>query len=167
MKTLYLIRHAKSAWDSSASTDFDRPLNERGLSDAPRMAAFLRAQQIVPDQIVSSSAIRANTTARLIARGLDQDESTVMQDRRIYLADVHQLQSILREFPDSWESVMVIGHNPTLTDCANALTGDVLNNLPTCSVYGIRLAIDSWLKLRNGVGERILYQVPKELAESA
>lgn len=165
MKTLYLIRHAKSAWDSSAVSDFDRPLNDRGKSDVPRMTAFLRASKIRVDQIISSSAIRANSTARLIARGLEMDESSVLLDRRIYLADVHQLQSILREISDEWQSVMLVGHNPTLTDCANALTGDSLNNLPTCSVYGVELAIDSWLKLRNGVGKRTLFQVPKALTD--
>jgi len=146
-----------------ASSDFDRPINDRGIVDAPLMAAFLKEEGVFPDQIFCSSAVRAFMTAKLIAKGIGISDQSILADRRMYLADVNQMQSIFREFSDEWESVFVVGHNPTITDCANALTGDDVENVPTCGVYGIELNVDSWLKLRNGVGRRLFFKVPKEL----
>jgi len=163
VKKLYLIRHAKSSWSSSAASDYDRPLNDRGASDAPKMAEYLKSQNILPDQIVCSSALRAHTTARLLAKGMGISNESILADRRIYLAELNQLQSIMREFSDDWETVFLVAHNPTITDCVNGLANDELENLPTCGVYGIELAIDSWLKLRNGVGQKVFFKVPKEL----
>ena len=163
MKILYLVRHAKSSWSSSASSDYDRPLNDRGTSDAPRMAEFLKSHSIVPDQIVCSSALRAHTTARLLAKGLNLSDELISADRRIYLADLNLLQSLMREFSDDWNTVLLVAHNPTITDCANGLANDQLENLPTCGIYGVELEIDSWLKLRNGVGKKVFFKGPKEL----
>ena len=163
MKTLVLIRHAKSSWDSKAETDFDRPLSDRGRKDAPRIAAFLAGKDLEPNQIVTSPAARALTTARMIAEGIGLGEDRILEDRRIYLADLHHLQSIMREFSEDWECVYVVGHNPTFTEAANALAADDIDNLPTCGVYAVRLRIDQWVKLRNGVGERLFFQRPKEL----
>ena len=100
MKTLVLIRHAKSSWDSKAETDFDRPLSDRGRKDAPRIAAFLAGKDLEPNQIVTSPAARALTTARMIAGGIGLEEDRILEDRRIYLADLHHLQSIMREFSE-------------------------------------------------------------------
>lgn len=163
MKKLYLIRHAKSSWSSSAASDYDRPLNDRGVSDATRMAEFLKSQSIFPDEIVCSSALRAHTTARLLLKGLEISPELILADRRIYLADLNQLQSIMREFSDDWDTVFLVAHNPTITDCVNGLADDQLENVPTCGVYGMELAIDSWLKLRNGIGEKVFFKVPKDL----
>ena len=163
MKKLILIRHAKSSWQSTATSDFDRPLNDRGKEDAPRMGEYLASLDLKPDQFYASSAVRAAYTARLIAKAMDFDPEAIVADRRLYLADVAHMQSIMREFSDNWECVFLMGHNPTLTDCANALANDELENIPTCGIYGIELNIDSWRKLRNGVGKRLFFQAPKLL----
>lgn len=163
MKKLILIRHAKSSWQSNASSDFDRPLNDRGKADAPRMGEYLSALEFRPDQFYTSSAVRAEATAKLIAKEIGYDPELLIADRRLYLADVPHLQSIMREFSDDWECVFLIGHNPTITDCANALANDELENMPTCGVYGIELNIDSWRKLRNGAGSKLFFQAPKLL----
>ena len=163
MKKLVLIRHAKSSWQSNAQSDFDRPLNDRGKSDAPRMGEYLLSLEIKPDQFYASSAARAVSTAKLIAKEIDYDPELIIADKRLYLADVAHLQSIMREFSDDWDCIFLIGHNPTITDCANGLTNDELENIPTCGVYGIELKIDSWRKLRNGVGTKLFFQAPKLL----
>lgn len=163
MKKLFLIRHAKSSWDSSASSDFDRPLNDQGKTDVPGMAEFLCEQGIVPDQFFTSSAVRAYGTAKLIAKGINFEMDQILSDRRLYLADVNHLQSMMRGFSDDWNCVFLLGHNPTITECANLLTNDHLENIPTCGIYGIELHIDSWLKLRNGIGSKLFFQSPKML----
>ena len=127
------------------------------------MGEYLASLDIKPNQFYSSSAVRAEATSRLIAKAIDFDSEAIITDRRLYLADVPHMQSIMREFSNDWECVFVLGHNPTLTDCANALANDELENIPTCGVYGIELNIDSWRKLRNGVGKRLFFQAPKLL----
>jgi len=91
VKRLFLIRHAKSSWDSSASSDFDRPLNDRGLSDAPKMADYLKTEGILPDFILCSAALRAQTTAKLLIQKMGLDVGILQEDRQLYLADVNQL----------------------------------------------------------------------------
>jgi phosphohistidine phosphatase len=164
MKHLYLVRHAKSSWDSSAASDFDRPLNDRGASDAPKMAMYLKENGIVPDLIFCSAAVRTHKTAMVIAKGLGLASDKIMPDRRLYMADVNHVQSLMREFSDEWNCVYVVGHNPTITECANSLSGDSLENIPTCGVYAMELDIDSWRKLRPGIAKKVFFQAPKLLS---
>ncbi|MCG8526466.1 MAG: histidine phosphatase family protein [Opitutales bacterium] len=163
MKKLLLVRHAKSSWDAQVSSDFDRPLNDRGKGDAPRVAEFLKSQGFLPDQIYSSAAVRAATTAKMLAKGLELEQEKLTFDERIYMADLNHLQAILREIPDELETIYLVGHNPTITDCANALCGDSLDNIPTCGTYAMELDIESWKMLRSGVGKKLFFQRPKEL----
>lgn len=163
MKKLILIRHAKSSWESTATADYDRPLSERGKTDAPRIAEFLAAKKLEPDQFFTSSALRAHTTAKLISKDIGFEQEAIMADRRLYLADVPHLQSIMREFSDDWDCIFLLGHNPTITECANLLANDELENIPTCGVYGIALNIDTWSRLHNGVGTKLFFQAPKLL----
>jgi len=162
-KKLILLRHAKSSWDANVNTDFERPLNDRGKMDAPRMAEFFSQQSIPIDLIYSSSAVRAVTTAKVFRSQLGVSEARFIEDERVYRAGVNQLQALLRELHDDWNSVMVVGHNPTMTDCANALCDDEVENIPTCGIYAMELDIDSWRKSMNGVGRKLFFQRPKSL----
>ncbi len=165
MKKLVLLRHAKSSWDFGSLSDHDRPLNDRGYRDAPLMGRFLASSGFEPNYVISSTANRAMTTAKLVTEYLQYDFTTTMLDRRVYHAAMSDLYGIIREIPDDVENCLLIGHNPTFTDIANDLTGDQLDNLPTAGVYGVELPLDTWVKVRAGVGNRFLFKTPKLLVE--
>ena len=163
MKTLLIIRHAKSSWSSGSGSDYERPLNDRGRFDAPRMGEFLLERGPFPDGILSSPAKRAITTALLIARGLGFPETSIQTEKNLYPADADRFQSILRGMEDAWSCACVVGHNPTITDYSGALTGETITNVPTCAVCAVELPITSWAQLRPGIGKRLYFQVPKAL----
>lgn len=108
------MRHAKSDWASGAIADFDRPLNRRGQRDAPRMARWLRANRFVPDEIISSPAVRAGETARSVIRELDLDEAVIRWDQRVYDADLDDLLAVLADHQAAVPVQMLVGHNPGL-----------------------------------------------------
>jgi len=112
MKQLTLIRHAKSSWSDPSLGDFDRPLNARGLEDAPRMGAYLKANGCPPvDQIVSSPALRARTTAKLIAEKLGMTNELIVLEPCIYEATLHRLFKLIGALDDAHPHVMLFGHN--------------------------------------------------------
>lgn len=162
MKTLYLVRHAKSSWEDSSLDDFDRPLNNRGKKDAPRMGQYLNKQGVFPDLMLASPANRAFTTSRKIARELDYPKDGIQTDERIYHADETDLLEILREVDDSWNSVMLFGHNPAFTWFANGLNRTDIDNIPTCGVVACQLDIDHWTEVRMGCGQQLFFISPKK-----
>ena len=119
MRTLYLIRHAKSSWGNPGLRDHDRPLNERGLHDAPKMAQLLAEQGIKPDLLVSSPAKRALTTALYFAEAFKIEGIEVLREAKIYEAFPHEILSIISDLPESAQTVALFGHNPTFTEVAN------------------------------------------------
>jgi phosphohistidine phosphatase len=163
MKRLTLVRHAKSSWKNAALADVDRPLNGRGKLDAPRMGAFLAVQGIRPDIILSSAARRARKTARLLATAIPGASERILFDPALYEASAAVLLERVRTLDEAWQHVMLVGHNPGLTDFANQLTASGVDNIPTCGVLVADLAIDSWGEAGAGCGSVFLYVVPKEL----
>ena len=161
MKELFVIRHAKSSWSNPSLTDFDRPLNDRGLHDAPMMAKVLKEEGIVPDQIVSSSANRAKSTAQYIANGLGIDESSLVFKREIYEASYSTLLDLINNFDDRYKRIFIFGHNPTFTYLAERLGGEYIGNLPTCGIVGLRFELDSWKMVSAGSGSQFYYDYPK------
>lgn len=161
MKTLYLIRHAKSSWSNPDLSDFDRPLNDRGRRDAPRMGKRLKEKAIAPDLMLSSPANRAITTCREIASVLGYDESRIKTDKRIYHASEEELINILSELQDTQKTVMLFGHNPGFTNFANALLSEHIMNIPTCGVVAGKLNIQSWKEINNGCGKLVFFDFPK------
>ena len=161
-KRLYLIRHAKSSWSDSSLRDIDRPLNKRGLRDAPFMAKLLRGKGARPDALVSSPARRAYATARFFAEAFAVPADAVHQRERLYEASWYDVQAVVRDFAPAWTSVCLFGHNPTFTAVANQFYDDYLPNLPTCGIVRIDLAIDDWsgFDARSGRVKDIHY--PKE-----
>lgn len=147
MRNLFLVRHAKSSWNTPGLRDFDRPLNNRGMQDAPEMAALLRSMNIKPDLIVSSPANRALTTARFFARKLGLDETAIIQKKDIYEAYPSMILRIISTLPDSANTVFLFGHNPTFTDVANNFTDSYIDNVPTCGVVHIESSAPDWASL--------------------
>jgi len=148
MKTILLMRHAKSDWGAQYATDFDRPLNARGQRDAPVMAAFLDKHDLMPELIVSSPAQRAKLTAETVARKRSFS-GELRFDRRIYLASPAMLLDVIRELPDEVETAMLVGHNPGMEDLIALLCGGNAR-MPTAAVAGLRLYADAWVDARGG-----------------
>lgn len=149
-KTLILVRHAKSSWNHAGLTDHDRPLNSRGTRDAPRMAERLSSRGVKPDRIVSSSAVRAISTARVFASKLGVVPDALAVEEAVYGADYDGLMELIQDTDDHFACVMWVGHNPTFTDVANALVREGVGHLPTCSVVTMALAADSWSEVGEG-----------------
>lgn len=147
MKKFILIRHGKSAWDQPFLDDHDRPLAERGQRDVPKMAQRLKKKGILPDLIISSSALRALDTAKITAKELGYPKKEIKQDPHLYHASPHAMLKILRMQHDSVETLLLFGHNPGLNDLITYLGGDI-DNLPTSGQFGFYLDADSWEELR-------------------
>lgn len=161
MKYLYLIRHAKSSWDDENLKDIDRPLNDRGLHDAPLMGNVLKSMNKVPDKIVSSPAKRAIATAITIAEKVGYKEEDILQDPTIYHSGLPELLKIISGFNNDWSKVFFIGHNPGFTQLAELITSDEFGNIPTCGIVEIELEIDSWMEISSGIGTKTFYDFPK------
>lgn len=163
MKTLYIIRHAKSSWDGSAVDDLDRPLNERGKLDAPRMGKRLKEKDIHPDIMLSSPAKRALSTGRRIAKILKYPKEAIATDRRLYHADEETILSVVQELKDKFNNVILFSHNPGLTDFVNTLiNGEFdIDNVPTCGVVAFQFDVDSWKDITWGKGKMLFFDYPK------
>jgi phosphohistidine phosphatase len=161
MKTLILIRHAKSSWDNFDLSDFDRPLNNRGLRDAPRMGKRLKEKDLAPELVISSPANRALTTCTIISETIGFPTERIQKDKAIYHADEDQLLSIVQNLPDFADQVMLYGHNPGFTDFANHLTKSHIDNIPTCGIVACQLNITTWKEVKWGAGKLLFYDFPK------
>lgn len=163
MKTLYIIRHAKSSWDNPGQDDIDRPLNERGKKDAPRMGKRLKEREIYPQVILSSHAKRAMSTAKRIAKAIHHSKEDIVVDKHLYHASEDGLLKVLQGLKNEVSVVFLVGHNPGLTDFINSLRvdDDLLDNLPTCGIVGFKFSIDSWKELKWESGTVLFYDYPK------
>ncbi len=144
MKTICLVRHAKSSWDYPELDDFDRPLNSRGRHDAPFMARQLLERTIVPELVVSSPANRAAATARTIAAQLHYPLERVRYEAELYDAGVEDLLGVIGRIDAAVGTLLLVGHNPGLTALADRLLGAPLGNIPTAGVCGLALDIPTW-----------------------
>jgi phosphohistidine phosphatase len=161
MKTLYLLRHAKSSWEDPTLRDFDRPLNKRGLKAAALIGKYMRKHKVRPDVVLSSPAKRTRQTVQLVLEQA-QVEPKMQYDERLYAAGSTNLLNVLREVDDRIESVLVVSHNPGLQDLLEVLTGE-LEAMPTAALVQIRLDVDSWSETRERVGSLESVVRPKEL----
>ncbi len=164
MKKIYLVRHAKSSWDNPAATDIERPLNERGLNDAPFMAKLLRNKNIKPDLIVTSPAIRAMTTAAYFKNELGVAGEDFLVRDEIYEAMSFVIVELINRLPETCDSVMIFGHNPTFTNVANLFTKKYIDNMPTCGIVCIQSDADSWLKVSSNNAQVTDLFFPKEFS---
>ncbi len=146
-RQLYIIRHGKSSWDNEGLDDIDRPLNDRGLRNAGKMAERLMAKGLIPDLIYSSPANRALNTALIMQRtwGLDPSRLEIFDD--LYMAYLEEISDVVEKAPDKVESLAIFGHNPSFTMYANKFLRIPLDNLPTAGVVVVTLESDSWKRL--------------------
>ena len=159
MRTLYLVRHAKSDQSEHLPADIHRPLNLRGYTDAYKMSALLKEKKIVPDLIVSSPAIRAISTALIFAATFEYDPSSIIIREQLYESSVKDYLDCIGTLGTQYNQVMVFGHNPVITNCLNSLTTSFTEHMPTCSVAGIRL--NEWKDLEENKNELAFFDFPK------
>jgi phosphohistidine phosphatase len=163
MKTLYLVRHAKSSWKFAELSDFERPLNKRGKRDAPTMGLFLKDKNFHPDIILSSPAVRAAKTAKIIADILSYSRNKIQFDEEIYEADTKTLFKIASNTNDKFNSAMMFGHNPSMTYFASSLANIRIDNIPTCGIVCVELDISSWKEISEHSGILKFFEYPKNL----
>jgi phosphohistidine phosphatase len=161
MKTLTLVRHAKSSWKDTSLADRDRPLNKRGNRDAPEMGRRIAAAGIRPSLIVSSPAVRAWTTAKVIAKELGYPREFLQRDDALYLASVDEILDVIAAQDTGFNSLMLVGHNPGFTDFANYLVPGITNNVPTAGVISVELDSEEWSLYDKPAVELLLYDFPK------
>ena len=160
MKTLFLVRHAKSSRDDPALPDKERPLNDRGLRDAPRMGERLARQDVKPDLIMSSPAVRALATAEIITKKLGCKRKDIVVDERLYAAQPDDLLEVIQELGDSPKRVMLFGHNPELTELANRLSSKI-TDMPTCAVAEFSFDTKSWSNVGKQEPAKVALHRPK------
>lgn len=167
-RELLILRHAKSDWDSSAASDYDRPLSKRGKHDVPKVGAWLYREGLVPDLVVSSPAARARQTASKVCKCLDIKKGRIHWDRDIYEAAVQTLLAVLGRCPAEAATVLLIGHNPGLEELLMHLVGDDLEIpddgklLPTATVARLEMP-DDWQTLPCGSAQLVSITRPRGL----
>lgn len=162
MKTLLLVRHAKSSWGDSNLMDRERPLNKRGKRDAPHMGRILWEKKFYPDLIVTSFADRAFDTAQLIAEQINYPQDKISQSEKLYHASIKDFMSVVKETNDDVNTLMVIGHNPGLTEFVNFISPANISNVPTCGVVCLEFNFDKWDSIINSRGILRFFEYPKK-----
>ncbi|MDA8908869.1 MAG: histidine phosphatase family protein [Verrucomicrobiales bacterium] len=166
MKQLLLIRHAKSSWDFPGRSDHDRPLNDRGEHDAPAMAAALQQRGVTPDQIVTSSALRARTTAAIIAEGLGCSPEMIETESDLYLASPRTILTCVQNLNEASGTVLMFGHNPGMHEAVVRLTADPgVREFPTLAVARIEFDVEFWGEVDWNGGMLLELLTPKTLKD--
>jgi phosphohistidine phosphatase len=161
MKTIYIVRHAKSSWATEGLEDFERPLNERGKIDAPSMGFKLAKKRILLDLILASAAFRTISTARLIAREIGYDQNKIQVKFDLYASSLNKIISIISENSNSVNNLMLIAHNPGVTQLAAFLCDNFNEEFPTCGIACLELNIDKWKNIQENCGKLIWFDFPK------
>ncbi len=161
MKTLYLLRHAKSSWDDPSQSDFERPLNPRGLKAAPFIGELMAKKGFTPSVIVSSPAMRAKTTAALV-KDAGQFSVDIIFEKSIYEASPNTLRQVVSEINEDHASALLVGHNPGIEGFIRYLTGQI-EPMPTAALAVIELKIEKWGEVNDGSGKLFEVYRPKEL----
>lgn len=160
MKTLFILRHAKSSWENPDWADFERPLNSRGLDAARFIGALVYERSLNPQIIVSSPAKRAKQTAVLV-KEIAEIPKPIVFDERIYEASPLALFNLIREFDEKYESVLIIGHNPGFENLVRMLTGESVS-MPTAALAKINLGIEKWSEIETDSNKLEFLIRPKE-----
>lgn len=166
MKTLFILRHAKSSWKDPEILDHDRPLNKRGRHDAPLMGKLLRDQNITPDLIISSTAVRTETTANLVAEACKY-KGEIVFDNSLYNAEPIDVLNLLSKCSDRYNSILLVGHNPTVEEIIEMLTGSPEITMSTCALAHLTITIEKWTDLNKkqvAKAELVHLWSPKELS---
>ncbi len=159
-KNLYLIRHARAAEKSGGEHDSERPLNSTGLQNATRMGINFAKKNIQFDMILSSPALRATSTASLIAEQIRYDTGRIHLNEEIYEASIRTLLRVVNQLKEDWESVLIVGHNPSLTYLSEYLTKEAIGDVTTCGVIHIQFDQMKWEEVSEATGQLISYEYP-------
>lgn len=171
MRKLLLLRHAKSSWDDPCLDDHERPLNKRGTRDASRVGAWICEQELRPDVVLCSDAVRTRATLAIVLAELGGAAPSVSFEPRLYLAEPPAIIEVLKRAPDEAMRCMVVGHNPGLHALALGLSGGggkkdlaaLAMRMPTAALAVVELEIDSWSALRPGIGRLAAFVTPRDL----
>lgn len=164
MLRLTLVRHAKTEPQHPGQEDWDRALEPRGQRDAPEMGRRLKNRDLIPDKILTSPAVRALTTATIMAREMGVSASKVTQDERLYLADVKSLLKVVKELGNTANHLMIFGHNPGISEFADAVSSErSIDNMPTCAVYTLQFDIKNWSEVERDTGVDAEFDYPKNI----
>ncbi|MEN0002691.1 MAG: histidine phosphatase family protein [Bacteroidota bacterium] len=162
MKTVYLIRHAKSSWKDPALKDIERPLNKRGFRDAPFMANLLNGKGVKPNRLITSPANRAYTTATFFAEVLGIPKPSIDVRKKIYEAYPNDILSLIKYLPNEWSVICLFGHNPTFTSLANLFSEEYIPNVPTCGIVHIEASVASWDAFHPDHAKVVDFHYPKQ-----
>jgi len=162
MKTLMVIRHAKSSWDDPNLSDFNRPLNDRGERDAPRMARAMKEKNLIIDTVLSSPAVRALTTCNVFMDVLGIPKNNIQLIKDLYHAGDEMILNVIKSINDNSRVVILFGHNPGLTEFVNNILQEEIDNIPTTGIVGCKLKVDKWSEVRWGCGEMKFFDWPKK-----
>ncbi len=160
MKSLLLVRHAKSSWDYDVD-DFDRPLNTRGFLDAPEMAKRLKKKDIIIDTFVSSPAKRAYTTCVYFTKAFDVKSEKIVCIENLYEPEQSAFTSAILQLPATANCVAIFSHNPGITDFANSLTTHRLDDMPTCAIFAVTANITTWKDFASSPRHLWFFDFPK------
>ncbi len=162
MKTLFIIRHAKSSWEIATLNDFDRALNERGKKDAPIMAQRLLDKKITIDSFVSSPAKRAKKTAEFFCTSYKKNKEDIIFISALYHAELKTFFEVVEQLDDDINSVAIFSHNPGITEFANQLVGDArIDNIPTCGIFAVQINITKWKDFTKTKKDLLFFDYPK------
>ena len=166
MKRLFLIRHAKSSWANDELDDFKRPLNKRGKKNGPEMASRLARLFVVPDLILSSPAKRAKKTALYMAKGTGYPISAISFHDGLYFGSMNEHLRLLKEGLKKGDTVFLVGHNNTITELAEYLTGAVIAHVPTCGIVAIEYVGKKGFSTAPGAGKLLFFDFPKNTSQA-
>jgi phosphohistidine phosphatase len=161
MKTLYILRHAKSSWEFDELSDHDRPLNKRGRSDAPLIGQELAARGVKPDLVISSPAVRAISTATLVSKEMGYDPDDILVEERVYGAGREDLLEVVQNAPAEADHLMLVGHNEALSEFANMVAPEHIASLPTAGVVALEFDCESWYDISRDNAKMLFYDFPK------
>ena len=163
MKTLYLARHAKSSWSQAGQQDHERPLTEKGVERTKKIIEFLKRHKPLPEYIVSSHAVRAYETAKMVAQELDYPEKKISIEKKLYLNGPDSIMNVVFSLPDEKKSAIIIGHNPCMTKFVNNFLSNEIESLPTSGLVCVEFEADRWGDIPLGKKKVKFVIYPKDL----
>ncbi len=162
MKTLFLLRHAKSSWDNPKLKDFERPLSGRGINDAPVIADRFLSRYSSVDCIICSPAMRAKSTAKLFAENINFPVDDIISNPELYFAGTSMFLKAASLVDENCESAMLVGHNPAITDFVNDMANTDIDNIPTCGLVELSLPLEDWSDIEPGDAKLVEFDYPKK-----
>lgn len=160
VRKLYLLRHAQTLDRRQEEKDIDRMLTPIGFQNANRMGMNLKNKQVQPDIIICSAAIRTQQTAESIAEHVSYDSAKVHINSEVYDASIRTLLHVVNNLKDEWKTVVLIGHNPSITYLAEYMTGEAVGNMSTCGLVSVDFKLDFWQEVSEGNGGFQFYEYP-------